>query len=141
MKKLSVLAFALIMTVSSNVFAEPLAVPALQEAATVNGTSYAAGTKGVKVIKGYTYPHNVTINGKLYPKGTRFDVIQMTDGALVPTHVNAAAAGGTATGGAATAAGTTGGTVGGLSTASVTIGAGVAGGMVALAGSTTTTHH
>ncbi|MFY9260324.1 MAG: hypothetical protein WAO71_07445 [Gallionella sp.] len=141
MKKLSVLAFALIMSVSSNVFAGP----SIGVDTTVDGVKYTRGSEGVSSHSGHHFDRAVNVNGKTYPSGTKFDVIKMHDGKFVPTHANGvaiqpAAAGGAATGGA-TAGATTGGTVGGLSTTTALVGAGVAGAAAVIAGNTTTTHH
>lgn len=141
MKKLSVLAFALIMTVSSNVFA----APAVGIDTTVDGVKYTHGSQGVSTHSGHQFDRAVNVNGRTYPSGTKFDVIKMPDGKFVPTHANGVAiqpaAGGAATGGAV--GGSVGGGVGGtgITTGAALGGAAAAGVAAAVAGSTTTTHH
>jgi len=127
MNKLSALALALVMMVSSNVFAAELTLP---NTTTVNGTTYSSGVEGVAQQQGYTYPNTVTINGVDYPAGTKFNVIQMTDGTWVPVSTE---------GGGLLA---TGAAVGTLSTVTIVTGLVVLGGLAAFSasnnGSTTT---
>lgn len=96
MKKFAVLAFALIMMVSGNVFAA-VEAPTLSADMKVNDVVYQKGAQGVERIQGYTYPDPVVVNGTTYPVGTKFDVIKMPNGAMVPVPgqtVLVAAAGG-----------------------------------------------
>lgn len=152
MKKLSVLAFALVMSVSVNVFADTLGADTL-----VDGTRHAAGSHGETLRGSHTFRNPVNVNGTTYPSGTQFHVIRLDNGALVPTHVTNAAgvttsvsaggaatggvAGGAATGGAVTGGAVTGGVVaGGVSAGAVAVGAGVAGLAAAGSSNTTVTH-
>lgn len=156
MKKLSVLACALVMSVSVSAFADTLGADTV-----VDGTRHTAGSHGETLRGSQTFRNPVNVNGTTYPSGTRFNVIRLDNGSLVPTHVtNAAgittpisaggaatggvaggAAGGAATGGAVTGGVVTGGAVaGGVSAGAVAVGAGVAGLAAAGSSNTTVTH-
>lgn len=114
MKKLIALALVLIMMVSGNAFAD-----ALSATTDVNGTTFSAGTQGTVQNGLYTYNEAVTVNGISYPAGTQFQVMQVVTGQMVPI---ATAAGGVlpiasgftfAVAGTGLAVGTTGIVVGG----------------------------
>ena len=107
MKKLSALAFALVMTVSASVFAA--AEVALGTTTKVNGTTFVAGTEGTAVEGTFTYTQGVVVNGVTYPAGTAFQVIQIGN-TMVPV---ATATGGALTGGTLAVAGGIGGGLGG----------------------------
>lgn len=95
MKKFAALAFALIMMVSGSAFA--VEAPTLSADIKVNDVVYKKGAQGVERIQGYTYPDPVVINDVTYPVGTKFEVIKMPNGQMVPVPgqtVLVAAAGG-----------------------------------------------
>jgi hypothetical protein len=123
MNKLSALAFALVMTVSVNVFAAA-EVASLGANTTVNGATFAAGTEGVAVPGTFTYSEGVVVNGVTYPAGTSFQVMQIGN-TMVPV---ATASGGALTGGTLAVAG---GIGGGLTTAGVVGSVAVVGGVAA----------
>lgn len=131
MKKFATLIFTLIMMVSANVFAA-VEAPTLSADIKVNDVVYKKGAMGVERIQGYTYPDPVVVNGTTYPVGTKFEVIKMPNGAMVPVPDQAvlvAAPGGL---------GATGAIAIGAIVAGVAAAAGGGGGG---GGSSTTTHH
>lgn len=135
MKKLSVLAFALVMAVSASVFAAE--EYSLGNDVTVDNSTYTTKMKGTEKASNYSYNHAVKVNGTTYPAGTKFEVIKI-NGQWVPTTAHVA--GGAAAGGAGVGAGVAAGTAG-VSTTVVIAAVAVAGVAAAAVSNTTVTHN